>query len=339
MNTDEMDFNPWLIVVALLALVGSVFGLVQINNSEASAANNDACANDVHFYAYDTTGNRFGPALAYGSPDDTMSDVQSRYFRDPVLLTSHYEGVTQSHMTDGQRQAMVSSLLNDCEHWNEVARYVKHYEKHSCATNPSYVTLSNSYHTQAMRVGADSSVAPTLFEVTPNKPNFEVVDLSCRGANGNNFHLYIKIDCGGQLVAQVFPGLPTTPSPPSVHITPGRPPHNPNYTPTTRPGCVVNCHTTTTRPHHGTTTTTQPHGSTTTTVYVCPPEVCYNEGPGGDVNNGGGTSTGGGTPHTTDTATPTATVVQPTVTFPPPAPPPPDPPQTTPVPTDGPAGD
>lgn len=339
MNTDEMDFNPWLIVVTLLALVGSVFGFVQINNSEASAANNNACQNDVHFYAYDTTGNRFGPALTSTSPSDTLDEVQDKYFRDPPFLVSHYEAVTRTHMTDGDRQAMVASLLNDCEHWNDVARFVKQFENRSCVTNPSYVTLSNSYRTQAMRVGSDPSVAPTIYEVTPNKPNFEVVDLNCTDANGNNFHIFIKVDCGGQLVAQDFPGLSTTPSPPSIRITPGRPPRNPHYTTsTTRPGCVVNCYTTTTRPN---TTTTRPNTTTTwpNTTTTCPPTVCYGEGPGGDVNNGGGTSTGGGTPGTTHPDTPTATVVQPTVTFPPPAPPPSQPPQTTPVPTDGPAGD
>lgn len=213
-------------IVLLLFLTGSLH-LPGAGADDPTPDNPINCAGDIHYHSYDApSGSQFfGPTTEGIGVDNQYDEMLRRRCTDPVMTVAHLAYETGQWGTPDQLQTKVNTFIAQPEQWNQALNWLIDNEA-DCSRGSA--TMSNSYQTLAMQNGSSRSVPPTLFQVTPSRPSFEVLRLDC----GNNRVYDYKTNCGIQPVAQEFPNVPTAPPvPPTVTPPTGPPSTSPTTTP------------------------------------------------------------------------------------------------------------
>lgn len=300
-------------LIVLLGFTGHLPNLPGAGADDPGPNLPDGCASEIYYQSYDapTGSNFFGTSLEGQGADSQYEQMLARRCKDPVLTVAHLAYETGMWGDPYQLQLKVQDFINNPAHWRDAVDWLMRNEATCSRDNP---TMSNRYQTLAMKNGSSRNIPPTLFQVTPQRPQFEVLRLTCDNGRVYNF----KTNCGLQPVAQEFPNVPRTP------VNPNPPPGTPPGTPPSP--CTHNCGgttTTTTCVNCTTTTTTCVNCTTTTTVCPTGPDGCKD--PGDGINNQPGPcSIGDCGPRPVDPEPPAPDPVQPTATVaPPPSQPPP----------------
>lgn len=177
------------------------------------------CTDNVTFYAYNSpAGSHFFGPEAPMRARAAYQEMLMRRCQDPVLTVAHAAYESGMWSDPAHLQTRVQDFMMNRDHWQNTISRLMAMES-EC--NLSIESMSNEYQTLAMQTGNSRNVPPTLFQVTPNRPSFEVLRVSCPNGRVYNF----KLNCGFQPVAQEFPRVPRTP--PNPNPPPGSPPGTP----------------------------------------------------------------------------------------------------------------
>lgn len=194
------------------------------------------CASEVHYFAYDTDGNRFGPASAFETVQTQRDEMHRRRCQDPALLCAHIAYWNGVGLDPQSLASCVQNFLNNRTAWTDALALLELGES-TCKA--SIDTMDDSYNTLYMVKSTDVNVAPGIFQTSPDRPSFSVLRFDCDTANAAGSKQFnYKLDCGFQPVDKNFPGVPgpPAPAPPCTNCAP--PPTVPpckNCTPTTVP--------------------------------------------------------------------------------------------------------
>ena len=162
------------LLAALLVIGGGLLLLVPGLKPDAAAdpppttqapGPGDGCGSQVHFFAADTTGHKFGPA----APEDlagARAELGNRLCQDPALVVALSEYVQCKFSTPDERVAKTVDAIKLPGAW---AMHVNAVLTAVDAGNPRIAPGSGSYKT--MYMVSEGRLIPEVFATSPDRPN------------------------------------------------------------------------------------------------------------------------------------------------------------------------
>lgn len=191
----------------------------------------------VHFFAYDTPGVEFGPAVEQREAEAVMQEQLARELHDPALVVAAVEYSRRDYSSPEERDRKVAYLAQNAEAHCEAVLQL--WARRAVATKIEVKQITTDNRSMWM---LDTRPRPTIVEGPSNVTTFDALVYTYADGTRDVY----KLDCGFQPMAPEFPGIPSLPpdevppptSPPVTQPPATSPPTSPPTTTT-----VVKDHT------------------------------------------------------------------------------------------------